>query len=162
MHVRFLLIYRMDDLNNNLATRFWESTRCANAPNHVDLLLRRLAFGQFKNRILQHHVRIPNPVLCSNYVPTKFHRVDLQSDPKPSNHTQKAIHRFVGLLNYTSILIFFSKWTTRQSNVPTELFSKCSYIVYYVYLQPRNSCRSLPQSKNMSSGGNIYPSNPPF
>ena len=73
------------------------------------------------------------------------------------------------MLNYTSILRFFSKRTTRQSNVPNLLSSPSSfpsvhtYIVYCVYLQPRNSCRLLPQSKNMSSsGGNIYPSNPPF
>ena len=56
-------------------------------------------------------------------LPTKFHRVDLQSDPKPSNHTQKAIHRFVGLLNYTSILIFYSHILFKTDNSSEQ----CTY-----------------------------------
>jgi len=155
-------IYRMDNLNNNLATRFWESTRCANAPNHVDLLLRRLAFGQFKNRILQHHVRIPNPVLCSNYLQIF---IELTCGPRSPQIMLKKPCWLAELHFYYHILLKTDD-SSEQCSKPTELtelLSKCSYIVYYVY-QPRNSCRSLPQSRKMSSssGGNVYLSNPPF
>ena len=89
------------------------------------------------------HSRTPITALCSQ-------------TRKTSNHTQKAIHRFVGLLNYTSILIFFSKRMTHQSNVPNLPSSPSSFLnvhtssitVIFMTLQLHSSSTSctMPQT----------------
>ena len=90
---------------------------------------------------------LEDPDHCPDHVSSRTRKPSNES-----NHTQRAIHRFIGLLNYTSILIFFSKRTTRQSNVPNLLSlpssfpnvhtsSICSLEIHVVHCHNPKTCR---------------------